>query len=75
MSSSSLGTILLEAAVGGQRVVGLPSIWLWSLQLQGETGTAAQGRLTVVQPKQCRHRIYRMEDQGGRVRGRVCNHR
>lgn len=41
MSSSSLGTILLEAGVGGQRVVGLRSIWLRSLQLQGETGTGA----------------------------------
>lgn len=41
MSSSSLGTILLEAGVGGRRVVGLRSIWLRSLQLQGETGTGA----------------------------------
>lgn len=41
MSSSSLGTILLEKGEGGQRVVKLRSIWHWKLQLQGETGTGA----------------------------------
>lgn len=69
MSSSSLGTILLEKGEGGQRVVKLRSIWHWKLQLQGETGQERRrGPGEKLPPKALRRHpdlLGRERDEGG----------